>query len=80
MAWLGFLVEGGFADLVVSRVDPRGDLFGALDTIVAVVCAGRLYSVEELRERLGKEWEGKDDNLTSAVATSFGQLLNWRPF
>ena len=70
LAWLGFLCEGGLADFVVSRVDPRGDLFGALDSIEAVVVAGVLYTRGELEEAVALEQAQKDENIASSVLKS----------
>ena len=64
------------ADIVVSRVDPRGDLCGALDSIVAVVAAGRVFVREEVEAALEGERVQKDANLASAVLRSqVGPLL-----
>ncbi len=44
---IGRVAEGYFADLVIYQEDPTQDL-AALDTLVAVVVNGRLYTREEL--------------------------------
>jgi len=80
LAWLGFLVEGGLADMVISRVDPRGDLCGALDSLVAVVAAGRVYYMEDLNEKLLVEWSAKDENLSSQITQSLAPFLQWKLF
>ena len=77
LAWLGFIVEGGFADIAISRVDPRGDLVGALDSLVAVVVAGKVFYVEDLTEKLEEEWKTKDDNLSSQISSTLAPFLNW---
>lgn len=51
--YLGRIVEGAPADLLVFREDPTKSL-AALETLEAVVADGRLYSVAELREALAQ--------------------------
>lgn len=57
-AWLGFVREGARADLVVSKVDPRRDLASALNSITAVIVDGRVYEIDDLRNRVRayQEW------------------------
>lgn len=52
LGWLGVLREGAPADVLISTADPRLGLGAALDGLVAVVAAGRYYTVAELRERV----------------------------
>jgi hypothetical protein len=68
---------GGFADFVISRQDPRGDVLGALDAMEAVVVAGRLYYRAELEALLEAERAAKDDGdlVTSFMQSKVGGLL-----
>lgn len=50
-AGLGTLGDGAPADLLVFKRDPTADL-GALDSLQAVVSAGRLYRVDDLRSAI----------------------------
>ena len=51
--YLGRIVPGAPADLLIFREDPTLDL-DALDTLEAVVAGGRLYPVSELDEALAR--------------------------
>jgi hypothetical protein len=80
LAWLGFLCEGAPADLVISAVDPRADLTGALGSIVAVVAAGVLHRREDLEAALWAAREGPGrENLAAALTTLFTQTLPVAP-
>jgi hypothetical protein len=50
---VGTIIAGGFADMVLVRGDPLGDIANTLD-IVAVVRNGRFYSLISLLERATK--------------------------
>ncbi len=68
---LGTLAEGAAADLLIFREDPTRDL-AALDTLEAVVAAGRLYPRGELEEAVVRQRRHFDDPLRaflSSVAT-----------
>jgi len=53
---LGSLVPGAPADLLVFREDPTRDL-AALDSLVAVVAAGKLYLKPDLDAALARNRE-----------------------
>ncbi len=57
---LGTIAVGAAADLLVFREDPTQNL-SALQTLEAVVAAGRLYSRAELQEALGR-WQRRFEN------------------
>lgn len=57
---LGTIAIGAPADLLVFREDPTQDL-NALQTLEAVVAAGRLYSRAELQQALGR-WQRHFEN------------------
>jgi hypothetical protein len=80
LAWLGFLCEGAPADFVVSAVDPRGDLAGALGSIQAVVAAGVLHRREDIEAALWEAREGPGrENLAAALTTLFTHTLPVAP-
>jgi imidazolonepropionase-like amidohydrolase len=65
---LGELREGAPADLAVFRDDPTRDL-AALDTLVAVVGDGRLYTREALDAQLARYRGHHESTLYDALVT-----------
>ncbi|MDH3685573.1 MAG: amidohydrolase family protein [Myxococcales bacterium] len=63
---LGELRAGAPAELAIFRDDPTRDL-AALDTLVAVVRSGRLYTREDLEKRLARYREHHESALYDAL-------------
>ena len=81
LAYLGFVVPGALADLVIARADPRFDLKGALSSIVATVTAGRVYTAEDLDERIRAYASLSDESLAAKalpiVAPLLRKIMSW---
>ena len=65
---LGTLREGAPAELAIFREDPTRDL-AALDTLVAVVRDGRLYTRAQLDAQLARYRDHFGDELYDAIVT-----------
>jgi len=71
---LGTIAVGAPADLLVFREDPTRDL-NALQTLEAVVAAGRLYPRSTLQEALGRWQRHFDDPVYDAVTMRLARWL-----
>ena len=74
MPGLGTIAQNAPADLLIFREDPTQDLM-ALETLEAVVAAGRLYTVAELEEALVRQRDRFESRLFDALTVRLGGAI-----
>ena len=67
LKWLGFIVEGAPADLIVSASDPRVNLPAALSNLQYVICGGRCYAIDDIKRRVQAFIPWCQSNLTNSI-------------